>query len=335
VDCTPVWFMRQAGRYLSGYREIRKKYSVLEIAKTPSACAEVTLMPLRELGVDAAVMFADIMLPLEGMGVNFRIEENLGPVISNPIVSSQDVEHLRKFDSLRDVPYVLEAIRKIKSKLVETDHALVGFSGAPFTIASYLIEGQPSRDFTKTKKLMFNEREAWSLLMSKLSEMISDYLIAQINAGVDAVQLFDSWIGALSANDYEKFVSPFVRGIFDRVQKEHPNIPKIHFGTNTYHLLRSMKECAGGDVFSIDWRTPISKAREMLGPKVAIQGNLEPAVLLSSDREGFISKRTQEVLDDNNGSRGHVFNLGHGILRETPPENAKFVVDYVHRKTSS
>ncbi len=326
--------MRQAGRYLAGYKEVRTRYSVLEIAKTSSACTEVTLMPIKELGVDAAVMFADIMLPLEGMGVNFRIEENLGPVISNSIATLQDVERLRSFAATRDVPYILEAIRNIKSKLAETDHPLVGFSGAPFTIASYLIEGQPSRDFTKTKKLMFNEREAWNLLMSKLSEMISEYLVAQINSGVDAVQLFDSWVGTLSANDYEEFVAPFVKRIFNRLQKEHTNTPKIHFGTNTYHLLRSMKESAGGDVFSIDWRTPISKARDILGAKVAIQGNLEPAVLLSSDREGYIAKRTQQVLDDNDRSRGHIFNLGHGILRETPPENAKFVVDYVHRNSS-
>lgn len=290
-------------------------------------------MPVKELGVDAAVMFADIMLPLEGMGVNFRIEENLGPVISESISSLQDVERLRKFDAQRDVPYVLESIRKIKSRLADTDQALVGFSGAPFTIASYLIEGQPSRDFTKTKKLMFNDREAWQLLMSKLSEMIPDYLDAQINAGVDAVQLFDSWVGTLSVNDYDEFVAPFVKKIFTSIGKDHANTPKIHFGTNTYHLLRSMKEKAGGDVFSIDWRTPISKARDMLGTNVAIQGNLEPAVLLSSDREGFIAQRTQQVLDDNGGSEGHIFNLGHGILRETPPQNAKFVVDYVHNNS--
>jgi uroporphyrinogen decarboxylase len=333
VDCTPVWFMRQAGRYLPGYREVRAKYSVLEIAKTPSACELVTLMPVKELGVDAAVMFADIMLPLEGMGINFRIEENLGPMISNPITGLNDVEKLREFDPQRDVPYVLEAIKRVRAKLNETNHALVGFSGAPFTIASYLIEGQPSRDFTRTKKLMFDKPEVWDLLMSKLTDMISKYLSAQIKSGVDAIQLFDSWVGSLAKSDYEEFVAPFVERIFNHISIDHPDTPKIHFGTNTFHLLKSMKEKVGGDVYSIDWRIPIDRARGILGKETAIQGNLEPAVLLSSDREGFIAKRTQQVLDDNAGSMGHIFNLGHGILRDTPPENAKFVVDYVHKNS--
>ncbi|MHB8567595.1 MAG: uroporphyrinogen decarboxylase [Nitrososphaerales archaeon] len=325
VDYTPVWFMRQAGRYLPGYREIRKQHSILEVAKTPSLCEAVTIMPVKELGVDAAVMFADIMLPLEGMGVDFRIEENLGPVISNPIAKLADVEKLKGFESKRDVGFVLEAILRVKSKL--GDHALVGFSGAPFTIASYLIEGQPSRDFTKTKTLMFNDREAWDLLMTKLSEMIAEYLCAQIEAGVDAVQLFDSWVGALSLADYVEFVAPHVENIFEHVRREHPEVPKIHFGTNTCHLLKAMK----GDVFSIDWRTSITQAREILGKDAVIQGNLEPAVLLS--REEFIAQRTQSVLDDNAGSPGHIFNLGHGILRDTPVENARFVVKYVHENS--
>ena len=333
VDYTPVWFMRQAGRYLPGYREVRSKYSVLEIAKTPSACEEVTLMPVKELGVDAAVMFADIMLPLEGMGLNFRIEENIGPIIANPIKDLDDVEKLRESNPQRDVPYVLEAIGRVRAKLNETAHALVGFSGAPFTIASYLIEGQPSRDFTKTKKLMFDDKETWNILMSKLADMISKYLSAQIKSGVDAIQLFDSWVGTLSHSDYDEFVAPFVNKIFNHVGGDYPDTPKIHFGTNTFHLLKSMKEKAGGDVFSIDWRTPITSARETLGKRNAIQGNLEPAVLLSRDKEGFIARRTQQVLDDNGGSTGHIFNLGHGILRDTPPENAKFVVDYVHKNS--
>jgi uroporphyrinogen decarboxylase len=335
VDFTPVWFMRQAGRYLDGYKKVRAKYSVLEIAKTPAACEEVTLMPIKELGVDAAVIFADIMLPLEGMGVNFRIEENIGPIISNPIRDQADAENLRDFDPERDVPYVFEAIKRIRRKLDETGHALVGFSGAPFTIASYLIEGEPSRDFTKTKKLMFERKEVWGLLMSKLTDMISKYLSSQIKSGVDAIQLFDSWVGALSPSDYEEFVSPYIHKIFSQIASDHPNIPKIHFGTNTFHLLKSLgKENSGrGDVMSIDWRTPIKSAREILGNGIAIQGNLEPAVLLSNDKEVFIAKRTQMVLDDNGGQRGHIFNLGHGILRDTPVENAKFVVNYVHKNS--
>jgi uroporphyrinogen decarboxylase len=332
VDFTPVWFMRQAGRYLPGYREIRKKYHVLEIAKSPALCEQVTLMPVTELGVDAAVMFADIMLPLEGMRVSFRIEEDIGPIIANPISNMQDVEMLREFDAKRDVPYVLEAIKRVKSKLDETEHALVGFSGAPFTIASYLIEGRPSRDFARTKRMMFADPDAWFLLMSKLSDMVSTYLSAQIDAGADVVQLFDSWVGALSPSDYEEYVAKFTKRIFGRVKSEHPNTPRIHFGTNTFHLLKSMKN-DGGDVFSVDWRTSIKEAREILGKKMAIQGNLEPAVLLSPDREGFIAKRTQRVLDDSGGEWGHVFNLGHGILRDTPVENARSVVEYVHNNT--
>jgi uroporphyrinogen decarboxylase len=328
TDFTPVWFMRQAGRYLPRYRELRKEHSILGIAKTPKLCKEVTLMPLRELGVDAAVMFADIMLPLEGMGVNFHIEENLGPVIHAPIRDFSSAESLKEFDPKAHVPFVLEAIRFVKSGLEQSKAALVGFSGAPFTIASYLIEGQPSRDFTKTKNLMFNDRETWRLLMTKLSDMVSDYLCAQIESGVDAVQLFDSWVGALAADDYEEYVAPYTANIFRRVKKEHPNVPRIHFGTNTAHLLKQMKK-AGGDVFSIDWRIPIKTASTLLGSRMPIQGNLEPAVLLSKERN-FIAKRVQQVLNGAKDLDGHIFNLGHGILRDTPVENAKYVVDYVH-----
>ena len=326
--------MRQAGRYLPGYREIRKEYTIIEAVKAPEICEQITLMPVRELGVDAAVMFADIMIPLEGMGLDFRIEENVGPIIPNPIRSIADIEKLRDFDAKRDVPFMLEAIRRVRIKLDETGHALVGFSGAPFTIASYLIEGQPSRDFTNTKKLMFNYPEAWALLMSKITDMISKYLSAQIQAGVDAIQLFDSWIGALSAFDYQEFVAPYVGRIFKHVGGTHPDTPKIHFGTNTGHLLRLMKEKRCGDVFSVDWRISIREARSILGDNTAIQGNMEPAVLLASDRE-IIRKRIQQVLDDNGGARGHIFNLGHGILRDTPVENVKFVVDYVHAGTAA
>ena len=323
--------MRQAGRYLAGYKEIRQHYSVIEICKNPQVCEQVTLMPLQELGVDAAVMFADIMLPLEGMGVSFKIEENLGPVISKPINSMEDVESLRHFEAKSDVPFVLEAISRVRSKIIST--GLVGFSGAPFTIASYLIEGQASRDFAKTKKFMFDQSEAWNVLMTKLAEMVSDYLSAQVEAGVDAVQLFDSWVGALSQQDYDVFVAPYVRKIFERIGSEYAETPKIHFGTGNLHLLGSMQQKAGGDVFSVDWRTPIRTARQILGKKTPIQGNLEPAVLLSQDKKNFIADRVQKVLDDNSGEAGHIFNLGHGILRDTPVENAKFVVDYVHENT--
>jgi uroporphyrinogen decarboxylase len=325
--------MRQAGRYLPGYKEIRKKYSVIEVCKTPAVCEQVTLMPVDELGVDAAIMFADIMLPLEGMGVNFRIEENVGPIISAPISGLEDVKKLQPFDAKTHVPYVLEAIARVKTKLGITDHALIGFSGAPFTLASYLIEGRPSRDFAKTKKLMFENPEAWKLLMSILSEMVVDYLRVQIRAGVDAVQLFDSWVGALSAADYEESVAPFVRKIFSELQTDFPEIPKIHFGTNTFHMLKVMKEKAGGNVFGIDWRIPIHLAREILGDKIAIQGNLDPATLLPKNDRWFLARRIQDVLDDNDGARGFIFNLGHGMLSDTPPENVQFAVQYVHQNS--
>lgn len=333
VDQTPVWFMRQAGRYLPEYRELHVQYSILDICKMPELCKEVTLMPVKQLGVDAAVMFADIMLPLEGMGVKFHIIENLGPVILDKVRDISAAERLKKFDAKRDVPFVLEGIKIVKEGLKESDTALVGFSGAPFTIASYIVEGQPSRDYSNTKNLMYNDRKTWDVMMTKLSEMVSEYLSAQIEAGADAVQLFDSWVGALSVSDYVEFVAPHTQNIFSRLAKDYPDVPKIHFGTNTFHLLKTMKEKAGGDVFSIDWRIPISSASKILGKDVPIQGNLEPAVLLSRDK-GFISQRTQEVLDEAKDLNGHIFNLGHGVMRETPVENAKFVVDYVHANTS-
>lgn len=320
--------MRQAGRYLPGYREIRKNYSVLEAARNPELCRDITLMPVKELGVDAAVMFADIMLPLDGMGVKFKIEENVGPIIENPIASLEHVDKLRDFNPKENVPYTLEAIRLVRARL--DNNALVGFAGAPFTVASYLIEGGPSREFSKTKKIMFDNREMWRLLMTKLARMTSKYLSAQIDAGVDVVQLFDSWVGALSPEDYKEYVSPYVTEVFGFITKNHPSTPKIHFGTNTRHLLALMRD-NGGDVLSVDWRFPLDEARKIVGDSFGIQGNLEPAVLLSSDSD-FIANRAQKVLDKNGGRNGHVFNLGHGILRDTPVENAKFVVEYVHNR---
>ena len=336
VDCTPVWFMRQAGRYLPQYREIRKRYSILEICKMPDLCKNVTLMPVKELGVDAAVMFADIMLPLEGIGIKFQIEDNLGPVISNPVTKISSAEQLKTFDAKRDVPFVLQAIKKTREQMDKESKAaaLVGFSGAPFTLASYIIEGQATRDFTKTKNLMYNDGDTWRVLMTKLSKMVSDYLSAQIESGVDAVQIFDSWVGSLSIQDYTKFVSPYTERISDTLRKDYPDTPRIHFGTNTLHLLKPMSRgIKKGDVFSIDWRIPINTAKKILGSKTPIQGNLEPAVLLSNDKRGFIAERTQEVIEEAKSLAGHIFNLGHGMLRDTPVENAKFVVDYVHAHT--
>lgn len=288
-------------------------------------------MPTKELDVDAAIIFADIMLPLEGVGVRFEIEENVGPVIINPVSSADDVDNLTDFEAEKHVPHLLEAIREVKYAL-DSKIALIGFSGAPFTIASYLIEGKSTRDFAKTKALMFNETEVWKTLMKKLTKTISDYLCAQIESGVDVVQLFDSWVGTLGKTEYDEFVLPYVEQILDRVKRDHPEIPTIHFGTNTQHLLESMKNTKS-DVFSVDWRTSIAETRETLGNSFGIQGNLDPAVLLSNDREGFIRQRIQMVLDDNAERNSHIFNLGHGILRETPVENVKFTANYVHRNS--
>ena len=331
VDYTPIWFMRQAGRYLAGYKEIRTKYSVIEICKTPSICEAVTVMPVKELGVDAAVMFSDIMLPLEGIGVKFRIEENVGPIVENPMRTPRDVEELGRFNASEQMPFVSQCIKRVKEHLEPTKHAVIGFSGAPFTLASYLVEGRSSREFTLTKKMMYTYKESWNSLMEKLGDLVFDYLSFQIRAGVDVVQLFDSWAGSLSTYDYAEFVSPHSGIILNQLKSDFPDTPTIHFGTNTFHLLEEIYRSAPSDVFSIDWRVPISEARKVLG-KVSIQGNLEPAVLLSNDLE-FIAKRTQRVIDDNQGERGHVFNLGHGILRDTPVGNARFVVDYVHHNS--
>ena len=331
VDRTPVWFMRQAGRFLPDYRHIRSKYSLIEICKTPSVCETVTVMPVKELGVDAAIIFSDIMLPLESLGVRFNIEENVGPVIENPIRSSKDFDSWATFDAEEQLPFVSQSIKRVKEHLEPTKHALIGFSGAPFTLASYLVEGRSSRDFALTKQMMYSDKGSWESMMEKLADMVSDYLALQIRAGADIVQLFDSWAGALSISDYVEYVSPYTAKILKRIKTDHPDTPTIHFGTNTYHLLEKMYHIAETDVFSIDWRVPISDARKVLG-NISIQGNLEPAVLLSADLD-FVASRTQRVIDDNQGEKGHIFNLGHGILRETPVETARFVVDYVHKNT--
>lgn len=331
VDQTPVWFMRQAGRYLSGYKEIRASHSIIEICKTPSICETVTVMPVKELGVDAAVMFSDIMLPLEGIGIKFEIEENIGPVIQNPLRSSEDVRSLGTFNPSQQMPFFSESIRRVKEHLQPTKQAVIGFSGAPFTLASYIVEGRPSRDFTQVKKLMYSDKVAWDALMSKLADIVFDYLAFQIGAGVDIVQIFDSWVGALSAYDYAEFVAPYTGSILDRLRSDFPDTPTIHFGTNTAHLLGEIYRIASSNVFSLDWRISISEARKILG-KSGVQGNLDPVVLLCADRD-FISKRVQRVIDDNQGEKGHIFNLGHGILKDTPVENARYVVNYVHENT--
>jgi len=325
VDATPVWFMRQAGRFLPEYRKIREKYDIISICKNPELSAQVTMLPVTALGVDAAIIFADIMIPLEAMGVGFEIKEGLGPVVTSPIVNLESANSLTELNAKSELFFVLEAIRLAKRTL---EVPLIGFSGAPFTLASYLIEGKPTRDFIKTKAMMYREPKVWYLLMDKLATAMGAYLRAQVEAGVDVVQLFDSWAGCLSPQDYHQYVLPYSQQILKNL--ESTGVPRIHFGTGTSTLLEEMKQ-AGGDVFGVDWRIPIDVAWERLGYDVGIQGNLDPVVLLA-DFE-LAKSQTREILERTKGRPGHIFNLGHGMLPDTPPERAAEIVKFVHDAT--
>jgi uroporphyrinogen decarboxylase len=325
VERTPVWFMRQAGRSLPEYREIRERHSLFDVCRRPELCAEVTLQPVRRHRVDAAVMFADIMLPVIGMGVDVELVDGVGPVVAEPIASLMDVDRLRVPDPDEAVPFVLEAVRLVRDELA--DHrAVVGFAGGPFTVAGYLIEGRPTRDFVKTKTCMYGAPETWHALMDKLASTFTAYLRAQIDAGADVVQLFDSWVGALSEADYREFVAPYSARILGALEA-----PTIHFGTGTTHLLREMK-ATGGDVIGLDWRTPIDRCWESLGSGRGVQGNLDPAVLLGPWER--VEASTVRILDAVAGRRGHIFNLGHGVLPDTDPADLGRLVELVHARTS-
>ena len=325
VDATPVWFMRQAGRSFAAYRQLRERYGILELAKTPELCAEVTLMPVRELGVDAAVLFADIMLPLEPMGVGLRIEPEVGPIIDRPIRSAADVATLRPFDPA-DVSFTLDAIRLVRREL-EGKAGVIGFSGAPFTLACYLIEGRPSRDFATAKAFMYRETTAWHDLMERLSSMVAGYLRAQVEAGAEVVQLFDSWVGGLGPADYAAFVQPHVRRIFAALA----GVPTIHFGTGTAALLELMAE-AGGDLIGIDHRVSLSEAWRRVGYDRGIQGNLDAARVLAGWEATEAGARA--VLEEADGRPGHVFNLGHGVLPDSDTGLLRRLVDFVHEETA-
>ena len=317
--------MRQAGRSLPEYREIRKRHNLFEVCNQPELCAEVTLQPVRRHGVDAAVMFADIMLPVVGMGVDVELVENVGPVISKPIASAADVERLRVPDPEEAVPFVLEAVRLVRAEL-DPDQGLVGFAGGPFTVAGYLIEGKPTRDFLKTKMCMYGSPEVWHALMDKLADTFSAYLRAKVRAGADVIQLFDSWVGALSAEDYREFVAPYSARILDAI-----DVPTIHFGTGTTHLLRDMK-AVGGDVIGLDWRVQIDRGWEYLGSGRGVQGNLDPALMLGPWER--VEEAADRILDAVAGRRGHIFNLGHGVLPDTDPDRLGRLVDLVHERTT-
>ena len=324
VDCTPVWFMRQAGRYMAEYRAIRARHTLLEICQQPELAAEVTLQPVRAFNVDAAILFADILLPLIPMGINLEFAQGEGPVIHNPIGSRSDVEALRTVNPYESLGHVLEAVKIVRREL-DGRTPLIGFAGAPFTLASYLIEGGSSRNFTRTKQLMYNDARTWHSLMSKLGCVITDYLTAQIQAGAQAVQLFDSWVGALSPDDYREFVLPHSRFVIEMVQRT--GVPLIHFGVDTATLLPLMKE-AGGTVIGLDWRTPLDWGWSVLGDDVAVQGNLDPVALFAP--RNVLENKVKTVLDQAANRPGHIFNLGHGILQETPVDNVKAVVELVH-----
>ncbi len=326
-DATPIWFMRQAGRCLAEYRELRKRYDILTMAKTPDLCAQVTLMPVERFGVDAAVLYADIMLPLEKMGISFEIEPDIGPIIHNPVRSMRDVEELQIVEAEESTPYVLEAIRLVSRQLAGKQ-AVIGFSGAPYTLACYMIEGRPSRDYGIAKSLMYGQPQIWQMLMHKLTEVVIRYLLAQIEAGADVVQLFDSWVGALSPSAYKAYVQPYTRRIFEAVKQT--GTPSIHFGTGTASLLELMAE-AGGDVISVDWRVDLDTAWARIGFDRGIQGNLDPTLMLTSWET--IETGMQDILRRAANRPGHIFNLGHGVLAPTDPDKLKRLVDAVHATT--
>jgi len=322
VDATPVWFMRQAGRSLPEYRKLRERYTLSDIVAEPDLCAEVTLQPVRRLGVDAAVMFADIMLPLRGMGVQVDLVDDVGPVIANPIRDAAGVDALREAGGEEAAPDVIAAVRRV---VAESPVPVIAFCGAPFTLASYLVEGRPSRDFTRIKAFMYTQPEAFDRLLATLARTMAAYLRAQVDAGASAIQVFDSWAGALALEDYAVRVAPHTRSIFDALAGA--GVPRIHFGTNTAGLLEAIAGTRP-DVVSLDWRVPLDVGWNRVGFDRGVQGNLDPAVLLGP-RE-LVERRTRDVLIRAGGRRGHIFNLGHGVLPETPIENLQAVVAAVH-----
>lgn len=324
VDATPVWLMRQAGRYMKEYMAIREKHSFLEMCRNPELACEVTLQPIRAFDLDAAIIFADILLPLEGMGINLEFAKNEGPVISNPVRTKKDIDAVKVIKPEQDVPYLLDAIKMVKREL-NGKVPLIGFSGAPFTLASYIIEGEGSRNYVHTKKLMYEDPEAWKVLMNKIADVVIVYLEAQVDAGAQVLQLFDSWVGCLGPEDFKEFALPYTKKVIDIVSKK--GVPIINFGTNTGTYLHLVKQ-GGGDVIGVDWRVRLDEAWKTIGYEHAIQGNLDPVVLFGPVKE--IRKRVKEVIDMAGGRAGHIFNLGHGIVLGTPVDNVRAVVDSVH-----
>jgi len=324
VERTPVWFMRQAGRSLPEYRELRKRYGLFDIVAEPELCAEVTLQPVRRHDVDAAVMFTDIMFPVLAMGVDVDLVENVGPVISEPIRTRADVDRLVVPEPEESVPTILEAVRLVRAALRD-DQAVIGFCGGPFTVAGYLIEGKPSREFATVKAMMYRDPDTWHALMDRLAQVFARYVTAKARAGADVIQVFDSWVGALSPSDYDEFVAPYSARILAAV-----DVPTIHFGTGTATLLSSMAE-AGGDVIGLDWRVPLDRGWAEVGEDRGVQGNLDPAVLLGPWTR--IESETRAILARAGGRPGHVFNLGHGVPPNTDPAVLGHLTQLVHEAT--
>ncbi|MBA2525334.1 MAG: uroporphyrinogen decarboxylase [Pyrinomonadaceae bacterium] len=328
VPHTPIWLMRQAGRYMREYRELRARMSFLELCKTPSLAAEVTVTAAERLGVDAAIIFADILLIVEPMGIELEFAKGEGPTIHNPVRTSDDVDRLREVDDVDSLEYVFEAIRQTRSSL-RGDLPLIGFSGAPFTLASYIIEGGGSRNYVHTKSFMYTDKGAWHALMSLISRALVKYLNAQIFAGAQAVQLFDSWVGSLNVDDYREYVLPHTQNV---IRGLTPGTPVIHFGTGTSALLGLMRE-AGGHVIGLDWRVRLDEAWQRIGHDVAVMGNLDPVALFAG--KDYIRSRAKKILEQAAGRPGHIFNLGHGVLPETPVENVIALVETVHELSAA
>ena len=320
---TPVWLMRQAGRYMEDYRKLRAQHGFLELCKKPDLATEITVTPVQKLQVDAAILFADILLILEPMGVGLEYSKGDGPVLHHPVRSGKDVDGLREFDVETELEYVYEAVKKIRKEL-RNKVPLVGFAGAPFTLASYLIEGGGSRHYVHTKRLFYSAPEAWKRLMERLAKVTGEYLNCQIAAGAQAVQIFDSWAGCLSPADYEQFVQPYTKAVIDSIT---PGVPVINFSTGTAGLLKHVR-ASGGDVIGLDWRVNLDEGWATVGHDVAVQGNLDPVSLFASPKE--IKNRVAEVLRRAGGRPGHIFNLGHGVLPETPVDHVIAMVEAVH-----
>lgn len=323
----PVWYMRQAGRSQPEYRKLKEKYSLFEITRQPELCAYVTRLPVEQYGVDAAILYKDIMTPLPAIGIDVEIKSGIGPVIDNPIRSVKDVENLGEIDPESDIPYILETIRILTTEQLEVP--LIGFAGAPFTLASYMIEGGPSKNYYKTKTFMYSEPDGWSLLMEKLGKMTVDYVKAQIRAGASAIQLFDSWVGALSAEDYRTYIKPVMKKLIQAIKEE--GVPVILFGVGAGHLIHEWNELPA-DVIGLDWRTPIREVRKA-GVTKALQGNLDPVILMAPWE--LIEERVKKILDEGMKQPGYIFNLGHGVFPDIKPDTLKRLTKFIHEYTKA